>query len=226
MTWTKEAKLLIKQLEPIVLEKYKVLKHEFNKETDKYIIESILIPNCKNPLDVPEVYAFYTLKIYEVIDKYLMSHYYFDQIYGDFPVKGVNFETNMYNSDNEIFNIADEFGLKIKDKIAIIQIFGRLRFLASRNIYNSSIVNNFMLCKIEYENPKYYEKENFRLYFKNYVNKHPKYLRYLDLLRKVLVKSYYFRTNIFIALTEKDLIKVLEDPFIWVMLEPYNHILN
>jgi hypothetical protein len=226
MIWTQEAKLLIKQLEPIILEKYKILKYEFNEETDKYIIETILIPNRKIPLGIPEVYALYTLKIYEVIDKYMMASYYFDQIYGDFPLKGVNSETNIYNSDNEIFNIADEFGLKIEDKSAIIQIFGRLRFLASLNIYNFSIAHNFMLCKIEYEHPKYYENENFRLYFKNYVNKHPKYLRYLDLLRKVLVKSYYFRTNIFIPLSEKDLIKILEDPFIWVMLEPYNHIIN
>jgi len=225
MIWTKEAELLINQLEPIVLEKYKILKQYFNIETDKYIIESILIPNCKNKLlGLSEVYAFYTLKIYEVIDKFLMSHYYFDQIYGDFPIKGFNLETNIYNSDNEIFNIADEFGLKINDKTAVIQIFGRLRFLASKNIYNYSIAHNFMLCAIEYEHPKYYEKDNFKIYFKNYINKNPKYLRYLDLLRKVLVKSYYFRTNIFIALSEKDLNKVLEDPFIWVMLEPYNHI--
>lgn len=225
MIWTKEAKLLIKNLEPFIFEKYKILRYEFNQATDDYIINSILIPNCKFPLDIPEVYAFYTLRIYEVIDKYLLSHYYFDQIHGDFPVKGINLETNIFNSDNEIFNIADEFGLKIKDKTAVIQIFGRLRFLASKNIYDANIAHNFMLCNIEYEHPKYYETEYFKIYFKNYVNKHPKYLRYLDLLRKMLVKSYYFRTNIFIALSYNDIIKVLNDPFIWCMLEPYNHII-
>ena len=60
---------------------------------------------------------------------------------------------------------------------------------------------------------------------KTFNKKHPKNLRYLELLRKALVKSYYFRRNIFIPLTKKDLINILEDPFIWVMLEPYNHIL-
>lgn len=225
MLWTEEARKLIDEVKIFVINKYKILELDFDSESEKYIIYSILIPNRKLPLDVPDVYTFITLKIYDVIDRHISNHYYFDQIYGDFPLKGPNFETNMFNSDNEIFNIADEFGLKSNEKTIIRQIFGRIRFLASKNIYDSSIANKFSLCKIDYENPKYYENENFKIYFKNYINKHPKNLRYLDLLRKVLVKSYYFRRIIFIPTSKKDLITVLEDPFIWVILEPYNHIL-
>ena len=225
MLWTEEAEKLINEVKIYVINKYKILELDFDNESEQYIIYNILIPNRELPLDTHDVYTFITLNIYGVIDRHISSHYYFDQIYGNFPFNGPNIETNMFNSDNEIFNIADEFGLKSQEKSIITQIFGRLRFLASKNIYDSSIANKFNLCKIDYENPKYYENENFKIYFKNYINKHPKNLRYLDLLRKVLVKSYYFRKNIFIPLSKKDLITVLEDPFIWTILEPYNHIL-
>jgi hypothetical protein len=225
MIWSEDAIKLMEEVRIFVLNKYKILELDFNEEAEKYIIHNILIPNCKFPLGRSEVYAFFALKIYDVIDKHIHNHYYFDQIHGDFPVKGINLESNIFNSDNEIFNIADEFGLKSEDKNITRQIFGRIRFLASKNVYNINIANNFILCKMDYENPKYYETENFKIYFKNYVNKNVKYLRYLDLLRKVLVKSYYFRQNIFIPLSAKDLMKVLEDPFIWVILEPYNYII-
>jgi len=225
MLWTEEAEKLINEVKIYVINKYKILDLDFDNESEQYIIYNILIPNRELPLDIHDVYTFIALKIYGVIDRHISSHYYFDQIYGDFPLKGVNQETNMFNSDNEIFNIADEFGLKSPDKSVIRQIFGRIRFLASKNVYDSSIANNFILCKIDYENPKYYEREYFKIYFKTYLNKNSKYLRYLDLLRKVLVKSYYFRRNIFIPLSKKDLITVLEDPFIWTILEPYNHII-
>jgi hypothetical protein len=225
MLWTEEAKKLIDEIKIFVTNKYKILELDFDIESENYIIHTILIPNRELPLDTADVYIFITLKIYDVIDRHISTHYYFDQIYGDFPIKGPNLETNIFNSDNEIFNIADEFGLKSDEKTIVRQIFGRIRFLASKNIYDFSIANNFSLCKMEYENPIYYENENFKNYFKNYINKHPKYLRYLDLLRKVLVKSYYFRRNIFIPFSKKDLITVLEDPFIWTILEPYNHIL-
>ncbi len=223
--WSEDAMKIMEEIRIFVINKYKILELDFDQEAENYIINYILIPNCKLPLRPCEVYAFFALKIYDVIDKQLSKEYYFDQIHGDFPRKGVNYETNMFNSDNEIFNIADDFGLKNEDKNIIRQIFGRIRFLASKNIYDSSIANNFILCKMDYENPNYYETENFKVYFKNYLNKHPKHFRYLDLLRKVLVRSYYFRKNIFIPLCKKDLIKVLEDPFIWTILEPYNHII-
>jgi hypothetical protein len=225
MIWSQEALCLMEEINTFVINKYKILELDFDTDSDDYIINYIIAPRCKTPYGLQELYAFFGLKIYDVIDRHLSNVYYFDQVYADYPYKGVNFETNMFNSDNEIFNIADEFGLKIDDKNGIKQIFGRMRFLASKNIYNISVVNNFQLCKIDYENPRYYESQYFRPYFKNYIKKHPKNLRYLDLLRKALVKSYYFRRNIFIPLTKKDLINILEDPFIWVMLEPYNHIL-
>lgn len=224
MLWTEEAQLLILHLENIIIDRYKILEFDFNKGMDDYIIENIMIDNFRMPLDVVGVYTFLALRIYGVIDNMLIKHYYFDQIHGDFPIKGIDFETNMFNSDNEIFNIADEFGLKSEDKNFIRQIFGRIRFLASKNIYNVNIANNFNLCKIDYENPKYYETEKFTSYFKTYLNKHSKHFRYTDLLRKVLVKSYYFRKNIFIPMNRKELMSILDDPLIWLILEPYNHI--
>jgi hypothetical protein len=225
MIWSHEALSLMKEINNFVINKYKILELDFDADSDDYIINYILAPRFKPPYGVQELYAFFGLKIYDIIDKHLSNVYYFDQVYADYPYRGIDFETNIFNSDNEIFNIADEFGLKIDYKNGVKEIFGRMRFLASKNIYDPIVANRFELCKVEYENPKYYESEYFKLYFKNYIKKHPKNLRYLDLLRKVLVKSYYFRRNIFIPLTKKDLIKVLEDPFIWVMLEPYNHIL-
>jgi len=223
--WTPEALSLMNEINTFVINKYRILELDFDSDSDNYIINSILAPRCKTPFGLQELYTFFTLKIYDVIDRHLANEYYFDQIYGDYPYKGATKEINMFNSDNEIFNIADEFGLKIDYKNGVRQIFGRIRFLASKNIYNASIVNNFELCKLDYENPKYFETPNFKIYFKNYIKKHLKYLRYLNLLRKTLVKSYYFRRNIFIGLCKKDLISILEDPFIWVMLEPYNHII-
>lgn len=225
MIWTEEAINLSKEINDFVINRYKILKIEFNKKSDDYIIENILIPNCSIPFGIREVYIFYSLKIYDVIDKHINVNFYFDQVYGNFPYKGPTQETNMFNSDNEIFNIADEFGLKSEEKNILRQIFSRIRYLASKNIYNYNIAYNFNICVMDYENPKYYENENFKIYFKNYLNKNPKYLRYLDLLRKVLVKSYYFRKNIYIPFTHQQLIKVLDDSFVWVILEPYNSIL-
>ena len=224
MLWTEEAQMLILHLENIIINKYKILEFDFNRGMDDYIIENIMIANFRMPLDVTGVYTFLALRIYGVIDNIILKNYYFDQIHGDFPVKGIDFETNMFNSDNEIFNIADEFGLKSEDKNFIRQIFGRIRFLASKNIYNVNIVNNFNICKIDYEHPKYYETPKFTTHFKTYLNKHSKYFRYTDLLRKVLVKSYYFRKNIFIPTSYKELMSLLDDPLIWLILEPYNYI--
>lgn len=239
MLWTEESLELLNKVNSFVINKYKVLEYDFNEESDNYIINNILLPSRDLPLQLCDVYTFYALKIYSVIDSHMAGCFYFDQIYAYFPSNGQNFETNMYNSDNEIFNIADEFGLKSEDKNIIRQIFGRIRFLYSKNIYDLNIAHKFNICQMDYENPMYYENENFKTYFKNYLkagrssispeasvlNKNSKHLRYLDLLRKVLVKSYYLRKNIFIPLSSKELLKLIEDPLIWTILEPYNHIL-
>ena len=143
-------------------------------------------------------------------------------MFAGFPVKSNKEEVNYYNSDNEIFNIANEFGFKSNDKNIIRQIFGRIRFLAKHNIWNPSV--DYLVDDTELLDSKYYETENFRINFKKYINNHPKYLRYLNLLRKALIQSYYFRSKIFVAITNKELNSVLCSPFVYIMLEPYNHI--
>jgi hypothetical protein len=201
---------------------YKVFKLNINKDSDKILIQVVYDNRFNENFELEEVYTFFTLKLYDLIDKYNLSTYYFDQIFAGYPIKSYNEEVNQFSSDNEIFNIADEFGFKTSDKNIIRQIFGRIRFLAKNNIWNSSV--DYLTDITETSDSKYYETENFRIYFKKYIDNHPKYLRYLGLLRKALIQSYYFRTKMAIAISNKELNTILSSPFVYVMLEPYNHI--
>lgn len=221
MYWSDESIIYYPIIEEYIGNFYKIFKLNINKDSDEILIDIIYKNRFNEKLELQEVYTFFTLKLYDLIDKYTLATYYFDQIFCGYPTKS-NIEGNQFSSDNEIFNIADEFGFKTEDKNIIRQIFSRIRFLAKHNIWNPSI--DYIIDDTELKDSKYYETENFRKNFKKYLENHPKHLRYLNLLRKALIQSYYFRTKIFVAITNKELNSVLCSPFVYIMLEPYNHI--
>jgi hypothetical protein len=224
MYWSNEAIIYYPIIEEYIGNFYKIFKLNINKDSDEMLIEIIYNNKFNEKIELEEIYSFFTLKLYDLIDKYCSSIYYFDQLFAGYPSKSQHLEINKYSSDNEIFNIANEFGFKSPDTNIIRQIFSRIRFLAKNNIWNPSI--DYLIDNTEITDSKYYETENFKIYFKKYIDNHPKNLRYLGLLRKALIQSYYFRSKIFVAVYNKELNSVLSSSFIYVMLEPYNHIID
>jgi len=224
MLWTRNAYILLKEMEEVLYKKYRIFRVPVIPNSETFIINEILLPkNNYKTLDIPEVYIFYSLRIYDLVDWLLDKTYYFDQLNGGYPSKFIGSDAVDYTAENEIFNIADEFGLKSCDKLIIRHVFTRLRFLALHNIYDK-IHDEFIITHCEYENPLYYETHRFKENFKKYIHNHKKYHKYTEFCKKALIQSYYYRMKIRIATNRKEFDILCNDPFIYTILEPYNHL--
>jgi len=164
-------------------------------------------------------YVLYSMKILSLMEKECLNNILFDQEHG-FSLRKTNHnDGNHYIHLNEIKYIANELKIRPKSEEFILQIFMRVRVLSILNKWNPDIDCDTLYYKQE-ESPIFLEE------CKKYFKGSKKYLRYTRLLKAAIDNAIIFEKPIKMPSTLKEYKEFLKNPFVYVILEPYNYILS
>jgi hypothetical protein len=188
-----------------------------NKDEDEKELKDIIQTKIGDYLINP--YTLYSMKILKIIDKEINQNIYFDQVEGFTRLKTIHREGNEFISDNEIYAVLNELSDIPQNKIVHKHICSRIRVLSILNVWDDWIDCDTYSLEMK-ESDRYLEE------CKKYFLHNTKYLRYSRLLKAALNNAALFEHLGILPINLKEFRTFLRSPLIYVMLEPYNYILN
>lgn len=194
---------------------YKKFRLESSKQDNEFI-KQFCKRDDKNQINA---YNLYALKILKIIDRECVECEYFDQENGFIYSKSNRKEPNEFISNSEIYNVANEVKIKPVTQKIMVNIFSRIRVLAILDVWEKDI-DCETFCYEQEVSDKYLEQ--CKIYFLN----QKRYMRYARLLKVALDNGKYFELPDFLPNNINEYRTFLRQPFIYVILQPWNYILS
>lgn len=164
------------------------------------------------------IYSLFHLKIMKLVQHESKNMEFFDQKHKFVPHKSIHNDGNFFCSMSEIQNIANDIPKKPSLENLSLQIFMRTRALSIIGEWDMNVD-----CDSLFYNQKC--SKSFLEKCKSYFLNNSKYLKYTRLLLSALENGEYFEHLIPVSTTLEQYTQFLYNPFIFVMLKPYNFIL-
>lgn len=206
-----EKELYIEEHIGKIYKKFKLYKNVKKEKLFRKILKTENNNEDINP------YHLYSLKILDLLDEEFKYSLPFDQRYGFSPAKSNHCEGNMYIKMNEIYSVANELPIRLKNNKITENILSRVRVLSMVNDWCKLL--NFDTYNIEHS-------DRFFPEVKTYLQGNKKYMRYARLIKAAIMDAKYFEHPDILPSTEEKFMEFLMSPFIYVMLQPYNYLLD
>jgi hypothetical protein len=206
-----EKELYIEEYIGKIYKKFKLYKNIKQEKLFRKLLKSENINEDINP------YHLYSLKILDLLDEEFKLTVPFDQHYGFSSSKSSHTDGNLYIKTNEIYAVANELPIRLKNNKITENIISRVRVLATVNDW----------CKLlDFDTYQVEHSDKFFPEVKMYLQGNKKYMRYARLIKAAIVDAKYFEHPDVLPSTEEKFMEFIMSPFIYVMLQPYNYLLN